>query len=111
MQYSPDYWVLVKIYRQPEEPHYRVLAGWSGGYTNGSSWKLSSAITKFEDADFDYNFYGSSGSVYVCCKASERLSGAASSVLTSLSEQNSIEVVGVEEFLDNHLKVVYSSKT
>lgn len=111
MPYHPDYWVLVKIYRQTEEPHFRVLAGWSGGYTYGSSWKLSSAITKCEDADFDYNFYGSSGSVYVCRKASERLSGMTSSVLTSLSEQNSIEVVSVEEFLDNHIKVVYSSKT
>ena len=29
--YTPDNWVVIKI--KGDDPHYRVLAGWSGGYT------------------------------------------------------------------------------
>ena len=29
-EYNPDNWVIIKI--KGDDPHYRVLAGWSGGY-------------------------------------------------------------------------------
>lgn len=66
--YNPDNWVVVKI--MGEDPHYRVLAGWSGGYTTGDSWRMNSGITKVEEDDRAYYFYGSSGSCYVCGKNS-----------------------------------------
>ena len=66
MSYSPDNWVVIKI--KGNDPHYRVLAGWSGGYTTGSSWKLNSGITKVENKKDYLDFYGSSGSVYHCHK-------------------------------------------
>ena len=31
--YNPDNWAIIKI--KSDDPHYRVLVGWSGGYTTG----------------------------------------------------------------------------
>ena len=64
--YIPDNWVIIKI--KGEDPHYRVLAGWSGGYTTGDSWRMNSGITKVEVRQDQYIFYGSSGSQYICHK-------------------------------------------
>lgn len=62
--YQPDNWVIVKI--TGDDPHYRVLAGWSGGYATGSSWRMNSGINNAEfDGDYWY-FYGASGSCYKC---------------------------------------------
>ena len=64
---SPDKWIILKI-KGEKETFYRVLAGWSGGYLEGQSWKLNSGITKVsKDGDF-YLFEGHSGSVYKCHK-------------------------------------------
>lgn len=63
--YTPDNWVIIKI--KGNDPHYRVLAGWSGGYTDGDRWRLNSGIIKCRfDGNYWY-FYGSSGSCYKCC--------------------------------------------
>lgn len=67
-EYVPDNWVV--IFLDVPEPHYRVLAGWSGGYLSGSSWKLNSGITKVEEDGDYYLFHGSSGSIYKCYKES-----------------------------------------
>ena len=64
----PDNWTVIKI--KGDDPHYRVLAGWSGGYAQGDSWKLNSGIVKVEDDDLHWLFYGDSGSVYRCHKDS-----------------------------------------
>jgi hypothetical protein len=66
--YTPDNWVVIKM--DGDEPHYRVLAGWSGGYLDGNSWKINSGIVRVEiDGDY-YRFYGLSGSCYSCHKES-----------------------------------------
>ena len=66
--YTPDNWVVIKM--DGDEPHYRVLAGWSGGYLDGNSWKVNSGIVRVEiDGDY-YRFYGLSGSCYSCHKES-----------------------------------------
>ena len=67
MIYEPDNWVILKIDNQGET-FYKVLAGWSGSYLYGSSWKLNSGIIRCEDNDQYYNFCGHSGSVYKCRK-------------------------------------------
>ena len=73
--YTPDNWVVVKM--KGDTPHYRVLAGWSGGYLNGDSWRMNSGIVRVEEEIIKYNedysahvyhFYGSSGSCYTCGK-------------------------------------------
>lgn len=66
--YYPDNWVILEI--NGDTTHYRVLAGWSGGYTTGSSWKINSGIIKVEETEKAYLFYGSSGSCYHCNKES-----------------------------------------
>jgi hypothetical protein len=69
--YTTDNWVILKI--KGDDPHYRVLAGWSGGYTTGDSWRMNSGITKVEETENSYLFYGSSGSCYKCRKSSYTL--------------------------------------
>ena len=64
--YFPDNWVIIKI--KGDDPHYRVLGGWSGGYASGDSWRMNSGITKVEFENDQYIFYGSSGSRYICHK-------------------------------------------
>jgi hypothetical protein len=66
MNYYPDNWVIIKI----NNTHYRVLAGWSGGYATGSSWRMNSGITSVTEDDNYYYFSGASGSSYVCHKES-----------------------------------------
>ena len=66
--YFPDNWVV--IFLNSDDPHYRILSGWSGGYVQGDSWQLNSGIVKVEEDDRSYSFYGSSGSCYVCGKKS-----------------------------------------
>jgi hypothetical protein len=65
----PDNWVVLKI--KPGKgmfPFYKVLAGWSGGYLDEDSWRLNSGITEVEEDGDYYEFYGESGSVYLCHK-------------------------------------------
>lgn len=66
-EYLPDNWVVLKL--KPGKgafPIYKVLAGWSGGYLDGDSWRMNSGITGVEKQAHLYGFYGSSGSVYWC---------------------------------------------
>lgn len=64
-EYYPDSWVVVKI---KDTGLYKILAGWSGGYTTGDTWRMNSGITRVEDAADHWRFYGASGSCYVCDK-------------------------------------------
>lgn len=66
MDYYPENWVLVKI--TGTDPHYRIFAGWRGGFASGDSWKLNSGVTSVTQnakSNF-YEFKGASGSVYHC---------------------------------------------
>ena len=65
--YTPDNWVVIKL-DDGKDPHYRVLAGWSGGYLTGDSWRMNSGITKVIEEDDHWLFIGSSGSTYACHK-------------------------------------------
>ena len=47
--YTPDSWVIVKIQSEKYGTLHKVLAGWSGSYLYGASWKMSSGIITFED--------------------------------------------------------------
>ena len=69
--YKPDNWVILKF--KGDDPHYRLLVGSSGGYLDGDSWRMNSGITKVEEDEAFYYFYGSSGSRYRCCKEAYRL--------------------------------------
>ena len=86
MDYNPDNWVVLKISNE-EEVLYKVLAGWSGGYTTGDSWRLNSGITSVEKQAYLYGFYGSSGSVYWCHQGSYGLRMGTAGIYNDLVSQ------------------------
>ena len=86
-KYTPDCWVKIRITSDEYGSIDKILAGWYGGYLNGDSWKINSGITKTEEFDDRYEFTGYTGSVYVCYKNAERMSGMTSSIYDSLVKQ------------------------
>jgi hypothetical protein len=68
--YTPDNWVILDIDDGKGYKAKKILAGWSGGYAHGSSWKISSGITKIEEDDTHYYIHNESGSLYICSKES-----------------------------------------
>lgn len=100
-QYLPDSWVVIKI--NGEDPHYRVLAGWSGGYCQGDSWRLNSGITrvvKRSDGSDLLEFHGSSGSVYICHPHTYGLRMSTIGTWNQLSEKYGEKVTLLEENTD-----------
>lgn len=66
--YKPDNWVVLKINDGGSTfgnggTFYKVLAGWSGGYTSGDSWRINSGITEMREDEDYYYFYSASGRV------------------------------------------------
>ena len=98
MQYIPDNWVILRI--KGSDPHYKVLAGWSGSYLNGTSWRLNSGIIRVEIADDYYNFYGSSGSCYKCHKNSYSLRLNNAYIWNQLSEKFGADIELMDETTD-----------
>ena len=84
--YQPDNFVALKI-EKDDTLIFRILAGWSGGYLDGDSWKLNSGITKIEeDGDF-YLVHGYSGSIYKLHKNSETVRMNMAGTLNSLLDK------------------------
>ena len=101
-EYTPDSWVIVKIESGQYGTIYKVLAGWSGSYLYGSSWKLSSGIVTFVDTGSYYESLQDSGSAYMLYKNYERMSSITAQTLSSFELQlqgmnATIEVVKVQE--------------
>lgn len=98
--YYPDNWVIVKITR-PEGVVHKVLAGWSGGYLDGDSWRMNSGIVRAEVKDDYIHFHGQSGSQYKCHKDTQRLSMATIGIYETLvaqAKEQGITVEMVDEF-------------
>lgn len=103
-EYVPDNWVLVRINHPDGEDHVRVCAGWSGGYLDGNSWRLSSGIVSMVEDDTHYHFTNDSGSVYICHKEAETLRMNNAGVYEQLiknQEANRITVDELRELLDD----------
>lgn len=63
--YTPDNWVV--LHMKGDKPHYKVLAGWSGGYATSDSWRINSGIKEvIQETDDKFLFVGASGSTYAC---------------------------------------------
>lgn len=86
--HTPDNWIIVKMTLPDEEPFFKVLAGWSGGYLDGDSWRMNSGIVKVEEDGDHYLFIGDSGSVYKCHKGSETLRMNNAGVYAQLVEKH-----------------------
>ena len=85
--YNPDNWVVLKI-DNGTEIIYKILAGWSGSYLSGNSWKLNSGITEIEEDEKYFHFRGYSGSVYHCHKESEMVRMNIAGVLQGFLEKH-----------------------
>lgn len=99
--HTPDNWRIIKISPHNEEPWYRILAGWSGGYLDGDSWRMNSGISKVEE-DGDYiNFIGESGSVYSCHKDSETIRMNCAYVWAQMKEAHGeiVELIDYKDFI------------
>ena len=91
-EYKPDNWVVLKIKEgKYDRGFYKVLAGWSGGYLDGDSWRMNSGITRVEEKPHHWEFYGASGSVYKCYRKGYRLTMANSGVYNQLKENEAFE--------------------
>jgi len=91
-EYLPDNWVVLKIKEgKLDSGFYKVLAGWSGGYLYGDSWRMNSGISEVtEDGDY-LLFHGYSGSVYRCYKGGYRLRMNNAGVYNQLKENEAFE--------------------
>lgn len=99
--YTPDSWVIIKITQENQPPLYKVLAGWSGGYLHGDSWRMNSGIESWAEEEEDMEFYGYSGSTYRCHKSAERLSTMCAGVLSELQalHPNRISQISLRDFI------------
>lgn len=61
-----------------------VLAGWNGGYLDGSSWRRSTELVKVEESKEDLIAYTRSGSQYVLLKGCYGFTGYTSSVYETM---------------------------
>jgi hypothetical protein len=94
--YTPDVWVVLEISSDDTEPVRKVLAGWYGGYANGDSWKLSSGVTNTTEYPDRYEFLNASGSLYICYKGCQRLTGLTGSVLAGWRERMTDQSIKAE---------------
>lgn len=93
--YKPDRWTIVKIYDKSEAFIYKVVAGWSGGYLQGDSWRVNSGIVEIKVEGDDVLFIGASGSVYKCHKetyGTNMLSGGVLAKMKEMAKVNNIKL-------------------
>jgi hypothetical protein len=95
--YSPDNWIVFKI-----KNDYRVLAGWSGSYLYGSSWKINSGVISVGEDDSYFYFYGSSGSCYMCHKQAYGLRMNTAGMWNQITNLHGDEVIMLDENTDWH---------
>jgi hypothetical protein len=68
--YTPDNWCVIRFNSIKHGIYYKLLAGWSGGYLSGDSWRMNSGITNVEEDQDAFRFRGTTGSWYKCYKGS-----------------------------------------
>lgn len=86
MEYYPDSWVIIKI-ENGDDMHYKVLAGWYGGYAGSDEWRLNSGITSYEISDTMVAFRGYSDSVYYVKQRSEGMTSLMSSIYNDMHKK------------------------
>ena len=93
---TPNSWVIVGITHKGQK-YKKIVSGWSGGYLDGDSWRLSSDIKNVDKAHSE--FYAvvetMSGSVYNLYYQGNELRMSNSGIYNQLKEQfgDSVEIV------------------
>jgi len=93
---TPNSWVVIEVNHEGKQ-FQKILSGWSGGYLDGDSWRLSSPI-KILEIDIDSEWITAtteSGSTYRLLKESQGLRMSNAGVWNQLKEQfgDSVEIV------------------
>jgi len=95
-----DNWVVLKM-EGPQDTLYKLLVGTSGGYLSGDSWRMNSGITECKvNVDGMYEFYGYSGSIYLCNPKSYTLRHNNSYIYNSLKEKFGDKVLLMDDIDD-----------
>lgn len=97
-----DNWVIVEI--QDDDGSvagWKVLAGWSGGYLDGNSWRMNSGIKDWYITPNTYIFEGYSGSEYICPKDREGIRMNIANVVKQLEDSGKAKIISMETFMEN----------
>ena len=97
-EYKPDKLKLLRL-EKDGEVRCRVLGGWSGGYLDGDSWRLSSVVDSIKDCNDYYEIKNASGSVYICGKGSEGTNVISAGIYSKMLEQAKDENIDIKEIL------------
>ena len=93
---TPDSWVIIEVNHEGEQ-FQKILSGWSGGYLDGDSWRMSSPIKEMNiNIDQDYiTVETDSGSVYNLHKEYQGLRMSNAGIYNQLKERfgDSVEIV------------------
>jgi len=93
---TPDAWVIIEVNHEGEQ-FQKIIAGWSGSYLYGDSWRMSSRIKEMKiDVEQDYiTVETDSGSVYNLCKQYQGLRMSNAGIWNQLKERfgDSVEIV------------------
>lgn len=93
---TPDSWVIIEVNHQGEQ-FQKILSGWSGGYLDGDSWRLSSSIKEMNiDINKDYITVDTdSGSRYNLYKSNQGMRMSNAGIWNQLKERfgDAVEIV------------------
>lgn len=95
--YTPDKWVVVRVTTKSGEQVDKVLGGWYGGFAGSDHWRLNSGIESVKECNDRFEFYGYSGSVYVCYKPLYGLTHLTAGLLKGWTDRN-INIDILEEY-------------
>lgn len=94
---TPDRWVILKL-NNKGKTFYKVLAGWSGSYLDGQSWRINSGIVSVESNDDHYLFHGHSGSIYKCHKSGYGMNMIMSGIASNFEGNPDVEIMEDQDF-------------
>lgn len=107
--YTPDAWVIVKLWNKTladQEPTYKVLGGWYGGFADSNYWRLSSGVQSITKEGDVYTIPQFSGSTYVVHENNERMNFTMASAFASFEQEleddggtNGITVISVKDLM------------
>jgi len=84
----PDSWVIIEVNHEGEQ-FQKIIAGWSGGYLDGDSWRMSSPIKEINiKVNQDYFTVDTqSGSSYTLFKSRQGLRMSNAGIYNQLKEK------------------------
>jgi hypothetical protein len=108
--YQPDKWVIIKIWNKTtadEQPIYKVLGVWLGGFAEPDYWRLSSGVQSITKEDGVYTIPQFSGSTYVVHENDERMNATMASTFADFEQElrgrgdiHGITVISIKELIE-----------